>query len=107
MVSAEAVDAGAGVPLSSGFRRLATRPSLGQRSASTRARLTTHFIIDRHPRAANVWIVGGGSGHGFKMGPALGEMVASLVLGERASTRSSAWRGSLGRPPRGWQQKWT
>jgi glycine/D-amino acid oxidase-like deaminating enzyme len=27
-----------------------------------------------------VWIVGGGSGHGFKHGPALGEMVAKLVL---------------------------
>ena len=39
-----------------------------------------NFIIDRHPRNANVWIVGGGSGHGFKHGPALGEMVAQLVL---------------------------
>jgi sarcosine oxidase len=39
-----------------------------------------NFIIDRHPGSANVWIVGGGSGHGFKHGPALGEMVANLVL---------------------------
>ena len=39
-----------------------------------------NFIIDRHPCNANVWIVGGGSGHGFKHGPALGEMVATLVL---------------------------
>jgi glycine/D-amino acid oxidase-like deaminating enzyme len=39
-----------------------------------------HFIIDRHPQNANVWIVGGGSGHGFKHGPAIGEMVANLVL---------------------------
>jgi glycine/D-amino acid oxidase-like deaminating enzyme len=39
-----------------------------------------NFIIDRHPSSANVWIVGGGSGHGFKHGPALGEMVAKLVL---------------------------
>jgi sarcosine oxidase len=44
------------------------------------------FIIDRHPRAENVWLVGGGSGHGFKMGPALGEHVASLVL-DRAPPR--------------------
>jgi glycine/D-amino acid oxidase-like deaminating enzyme len=41
-----------------------------------------NFIIDRHPVHANVWIVGGGSGHGFKHGPAIGEMVANLVLGE-------------------------
>ena len=27
-----------------------------------------------------MWVVGGGSGHGFKMGPALGEMVAKPVL---------------------------
>ncbi len=39
-----------------------------------------NFIIDRHPGNANLWIVGGGSGHGFKHGPALGEMVAKLVL---------------------------
>lgn len=39
-----------------------------------------NFIIDRHPANSNVWIVGGGSGHGFKHGPALGEMVACLVL---------------------------
>ena len=38
-----------------------------------------HFIIDRHPGAVNVWLVGGGSGHGFKLGPALGEHVAQCV----------------------------
>jgi glycine/D-amino acid oxidase-like deaminating enzyme len=38
------------------------------------------FIIDRHPAVGNVWLVGGGSGHGFKHGPALGEMVAGLVM---------------------------
>jgi len=39
-----------------------------------------HLIIDRHPGAANTWLVGGGSGHGFKHGPAVGELVARLVL---------------------------
>lgn len=39
------------------------------------------FLFDRHPEAGNVWIAGGGSGHGFKMGPAVGERVAELVLG--------------------------
>ncbi len=38
------------------------------------------FIVDRHPAAPHVWLVGGGSGHGFKHGPALGELVAKLVL---------------------------
>jgi glycine/D-amino acid oxidase-like deaminating enzyme len=41
-----------------------------------------HFIVDRHPAAANAWLVGGGSGHGFKHGPALGELVARLVVGD-------------------------
>ncbi|HEY6213907.1 MAG TPA: FAD-dependent oxidoreductase, partial [Vicinamibacterales bacterium] len=39
------------------------------------------FIVDRHPSFENVWIVGGGSGHGFKHGPAVGEYVARLVDG--------------------------
>ena len=37
------------------------------------------FLIDRHPQLQNVWLVGGGSGHGFKHGPAVGEYVAGLV----------------------------
>jgi monomeric sarcosine oxidase len=44
-----------------------------------------NFIIDRHPQVENVWIVGGGSGHGFKHGPAIGEMVAELVMDEKHS----------------------
>ncbi len=63
-----------------GSRISRTRRSLGQRCASTENTPDAHLIVDRHPQAANAWIVGGGSGHGFKMGPALGEMVASLVL---------------------------
>ena len=39
------------------------------------------FLIDRHPEFENAWLVGGGSGHGFKHGPVVGEQVASLVSG--------------------------
>lgn len=38
------------------------------------------FLIDRHPQMNNVWLVGGGSGHGFKHGPAVGEYVVGQVL---------------------------
>jgi sarcosine oxidase len=38
------------------------------------------FLVDRHPEMENVWFVGGGSGHGFKHGPALGEYVAGQLL---------------------------
>ncbi len=40
------------------------------------------FLIDRHPRWRNVWLVGGGSGHGFKHGPAVGRYAAQLLSGE-------------------------
>ncbi len=43
-----------------------------------------NFILDRHPEAENIWIVGGGSGHGFKHGPVMGEMVSNAVLGLKA-----------------------
>ncbi len=38
------------------------------------------FLIDRHPELENVWLVGGGSGHGFKHGPALGQYVAARII---------------------------
>jgi glycine/D-amino acid oxidase-like deaminating enzyme len=36
-----------------------------------------NFIFQPHPHNNSVWFLGGGSGHGFKHGPALGELVAS------------------------------
>ena len=38
------------------------------------------FLIDKHPERENVWLVGGGSGHGFKHGPALGEYVTARIV---------------------------
>jgi len=38
------------------------------------------FLIDRHPEMGNVWFAGGGSGHGYKHGPAAGEYVAGQLL---------------------------
>lgn len=48
------------------------------------------FLIDRHPEWDNLWLVGGGSGHGFKHGPALGEYAASqIIAGGKIETRFS------------------
>jgi sarcosine oxidase len=48
------------------------------------------FLIDRHPEMENVWFAGGGSGHGFKHGPAVGEYVARRILdGARGEGRFS------------------
>jgi glycine/D-amino acid oxidase-like deaminating enzyme len=38
------------------------------------------FLIDRHPDLANVWLIGGGSGHGFKHGPAIAEHACARIL---------------------------
>jgi sarcosine oxidase len=42
------------------------------------------FLIDRHPEFENVWLVGGGSGHGFKHGPAVGQYVTEHILNDGA-----------------------
>ncbi len=39
-----------------------------------------NFIFEQHPEKENVWFLGGGSGHGFKHGPALGELVANSLI---------------------------
>ena len=39
-----------------------------------------HFVIDSHPRHANVFLCGGFSGHGFKFAPVVGEIGADLAL---------------------------
>jgi glycine/D-amino acid oxidase-like deaminating enzyme len=64
------------------FPALANAPLVGSEVCQYEATPDSDYLIDRHPGASNVWLVGGGSGHGFKMGPAIGELVASLVLGE-------------------------
>lgn len=43
------------------------------------------FLIDRHPDWANTVLIGMGSGHGFKHGPAVGKFAAGLVLGDAAA----------------------
>jgi glycine/D-amino acid oxidase-like deaminating enzyme len=45
------------------------------------------YIVDRHPRFANVWLAGGGSGHGFKNGPAVGERLAEAILTDGAADK--------------------
>jgi glycine/D-amino acid oxidase-like deaminating enzyme len=47
------------------------------------------FLVDRHPEMPNVWLVGGGSGHGFKHGPAMGEYVAGQLSVARGEPRFS------------------
>ena len=72
------------------FPALKDAPLLETRVCQYEQTPDSHFIIDRHPVSANAWIVGGGSGHGFKHGPAVGEMVAELIFKEREA--EAVWR---------------
>jgi sarcosine oxidase len=65
------------------------------------------FLVGRHPDHERVWLVGGGSGHGFKHGPAIAEYAVQAMtgggaaeprfaIGPRAggrSLRTAGWRG--------------
>ncbi len=62
------------------FPALKDAPLLESRVCQYENSPDNNFIIDRHPGRENVWLLGGGSGHGFKHGPALGEMVSGLVV---------------------------
>ncbi|HLO06216.1 MAG TPA: FAD-dependent oxidoreductase [Terriglobales bacterium] len=62
------------------FPALKDAPLLESRVCQYENSPDNNFIIDRHPEHKNAWLLGGGSGHGFKHGPALGEMVAGWVL---------------------------
>jgi glycine/D-amino acid oxidase-like deaminating enzyme len=61
------------------FPRLSSAPVLETRVCQYENTPDLGFVIDRHPDASNVWLVGGGSGHGYKHGPAIGEYVAGLL----------------------------
>jgi glycine/D-amino acid oxidase-like deaminating enzyme len=60
---------------------MATAPLVESRVCQYENTSSGDFLIDRHPDRADVWIVGGGSGHGFKHGPAVGEYVAAVIAG--------------------------
>jgi len=62
--------------------RLANAPVTETRVCQYENTSNGDFLIDKHPGFDNVWLVGGGSGHGFKHGPVVGEYVAKMMLGD-------------------------
>ncbi len=62
------------------FPALAEAPLLETRVCQYENTSSGDFVIDRHPACDNVWIAGGGSGHGFKHGPAVGEHLRARLL---------------------------
>jgi glycine/D-amino acid oxidase-like deaminating enzyme len=106
-------DTGARVPSAEGiaamrvylaqrFPALADAPLVEARVCQYENTSNGDFLVDQHPEHENVWLVGGGSGHGFKHGPAMGEHVSARVLDKAAqeprfslSTKATAQRRSV------------
>ena len=77
--------------LASRFPALAGAPLVGTRVCQYELTTDTRFLIAPHPdHPERVWLLGGGSGHGFKHGPAVGQMMADLILKEREP--AAIWR---------------
>jgi glycine/D-amino acid oxidase-like deaminating enzyme len=62
---------------------LATDPIEYTRKCLYSDTLDGHFWIDRHPDIEGLTIGTGGSGHGLKFGPVLGEIIANAAEGNR------------------------
>lgn len=77
------------------FPAMRGAPVVGTRICQYENTSNGDLLIDRHPDHDNVWVVGGGSGHGFKHGPAVGGHAAHLVL-TGASTHPRLAFGSKG-----------
>jgi sarcosine oxidase len=87
------------------FPSLAHAPLVATRSCRYEITPDTHFIAAQHPAHPSVWLVGGGSGHGFKHGPSMAERLTAafvsgtalptrFALGERVRSRSMRTAGS-------------
>jgi sarcosine oxidase len=66
------------------FPALAGRPFVESRVCQYENSSNGDLLIDRHPRWPNALLVGAGSGHGFKHGPAVGRYAAELLTGRLA-----------------------
>lgn len=63
------------------FPGLKDAPLLESRVCPYENSPTGNFLFDIHPDGDNVFFLGGGSGHGFKHGPALGELISNIITG--------------------------
>ena len=87
------------------FPALASAPVTGTPACHYGLTADSEFLFDRHPEHPGVWLLGGGSGHGYKHGPVLAEHVAAVLagrgepeprfaLGERTRSRSLRTAGA-------------
>jgi sarcosine oxidase len=67
--------------LATRFPALADAPLAGSKTCRYELSPDSHFVAARHPEHPSVWLLGGGSGHGFKHGPAIAERIAAALAG--------------------------
>ncbi len=82
------------------FPALAERPLVESRVCQYENSANGDLLIDRHPECANVWLVGAGSGHGFKHGPEVGRIAAEHVLEDKAASEPRFSLGTKGEAQR-------
>jgi glycine/D-amino acid oxidase-like deaminating enzyme len=63
------------------FPGLAGAPLSGSKTCRYELSPDAHFVAAPHPEHPSVWLLGGGSGHGFKHGPAMAERMADALAG--------------------------
>jgi glycine/D-amino acid oxidase-like deaminating enzyme len=67
--------------LAAALPSLAQAPIVYRRCCLYCDTLDGHLWIDRHPQQAGLTVAAGGSGHAFKFGPLLGQLIADAVEG--------------------------
>ena len=82
VVTAAGIDA-ARAYLQKRIPALANAPVIESRVCQYENTYNGDFLIDRHPAFENVWVAGGGSGHGFKHGPAVAEYICGMLSERR------------------------
>jgi glycine/D-amino acid oxidase-like deaminating enzyme len=82
------------------FPALAVRPLVESRVCQYENSSNGDLLIDRHPAWPDAFLVGAGSGHGFKHGPAVGRYAADLTIGKLARTEPRFSLASKGQAQR-------
>jgi sarcosine oxidase len=91
------------------FPALAHAPLAGSKTCRYELSPDAHFVAAALPEHPSVWLLGGGSGHGFKHGPAIAERVAAALdgreplparfgLGDRGAAGMLRTAGAAARP---------
>lgn len=78
------------------FPRMVSQPLIEQRVCQYTSTPDSDFILDTHPEASNLWIMGGDSGHGYKQGASFGELAAHTVAGDKAKLAKFSLKRLIG-----------